>query len=306
MADNGLGSDVASRDFLEFSFGGRGYADQLSAAVSKTGAVAAITCKTRTLLNGMSVMWIEHSFAFMGGSLGCAEGEKITQGFEYATRNSLPVVLLCITGGARMQEGVLSLMQMAKVSVAVEAHRRAGLPFVSVLQDPTYGGVSASYAMQADVKIAVAHARIGFAGPDVILNTMFDQKQDAYDAACPDRFQSAEFVQERGGIDIVVSVEPGADGSPPSAGAMAEATETEVGRVLKILHGQDSSSMAHEQRAAEVIAKAGKHEHVEPDYTRSRDIARPQAQDMMASLFEDFVELKVIALDLDGCPNGLS
>lgn len=213
-----LFSDVAATDFLSFQFGPRGYTDQLKDAVAKTGDVCAITCSEK-MVGGVRVMWIRHNFAFLGGSLGCAEGERITRGFEHATEARIPVIVTCITGGARMQEGVLSLMQMAKVSVAVEAHRRAALPFISVLEDPTYGGVSASYAMQADVRIGVARARIGFAGPDVILNTMFEAKQGEFDKACPDRFQSAEFVQERGGLDIVVSAPPLSEGAePPTKG----------------------------------------------------------------------------------------
>jgi acetyl-CoA carboxylase beta subunit len=237
--------EVASQDFLDFQFGPRGYSDQLATAVQKTGALAAVTCSVRAIKDNCRVVWISHDFGFLGGSLGCAEGERIARAFEHATNLSLPVVVSCVTGGARMQEGVLSLMQMAKVSVCVEAHRRAGLPFITALKDPTYGaspasplafsprpypllppwrrarcapmlilglcscargagGVSASYAMQADVRIGIAKARIGFAGPDVILNTMFEQDQRAYDEACPERFQSAEFVQERGGLDIVL------------------------------------------------------------------------------------------------------
>ena len=103
-----------------------------------------------------------------------------------------------------MQEGTSSLMQMAKVSVAVEALRRDALPFVAVLSDPTYGGVSASYAMQADVKIAVEDARIGFAGPQVILNTMCDADQHVFDTKCPPDFQSASYVHTNGPIDVVL------------------------------------------------------------------------------------------------------
>ena len=116
-------------------------------------------------IDGVKIVWVQHDFGFLGGSLGCAEGEKITRSFEYAMKEKLPVCVQCRTGGARMQEGTSSLMQMAKVSVAVEAMHREGLPFIAVLNDPTYGGVSASYAMQADVKIALSNARIGFAGP---------------------------------------------------------------------------------------------------------------------------------------------
>ena len=187
-----LFGEVCSKDFLGFGFGGRSYGDQLLDAVKKTKQHCAVRVRVRSLApSGVAVVWVQHDFAFLGGSLGCAEGERVARAFELATERKLCVVVACRTGGARMQEGTLSLMQMAKVSVAVAAHRRAGLPFVSVLEDPTYGGVSASYAMQADVKVAVAGARIGFAGPGVILNTMFDMDEARYDAACPAEFQSA-------------------------------------------------------------------------------------------------------------------
>lgn len=156
-------------------------------------------------MDGVEAVWLKHDFGFFGGSLGCAEGEKITLGFEYATEHRLPVVVECRSGGARMQEGTLSLMQMAKVSVAVDALREAGLPFISVLADPTYGGVSASYAMQGDVKIGVtARARVGFAGPSVILNTVFGMDQAAYDKECPQGFQSAEWLLDQGQLDLVI------------------------------------------------------------------------------------------------------
>ena len=171
---------VSSSDFLSFAFGGRSYSDQLQAAVAKTGELCAVKVDERVIAaDGHShrIVFIQHDFRFMGGSLGCAEGEKIVRGFEHAQANGLPVVLLCQSGGARMQEGTLSLMQLAKVSVAVRAQAAAGLPFISLLIDPTYGGVSASYAMQADVRIGVKGARIGFAGPAVILNTMYEMDQ---------------------------------------------------------------------------------------------------------------------------------
>jgi len=273
--------EVASKDFLEFKFGERGYSDQLATAVQKTGNVAGVTCDVRKL-GGHYVMWIAHDFGFLGGSLGCAEGERIARGFEHATKAGIAVVVVCVTGGARMQEGVLSLMQMAKVSVCVEDHRRAGLPFISVLKDPTYGGVSASYAMQADVKIGIARARIGFAGPDVILNTMFDANQKAYDEACPDQFQSSEFVQERGGLDIVLDT--------------LDELNSCVTQILDVLCDQKaaketSGGDAQKAPIANVPPSADELS-MAPDYTRSRAIDRPQAQDMMTSVFDGFVELK--------------
>ena len=280
-------TDISSEDFLSFEFGGRSYKEQLAAAVGKTGDTAGVRCEERILGGGaIRVMWVKHNFGFLGGSLGCAEGERISLAFEHATAARLPVVVECMTGGARMQEGVLSLMQMAKVSVAVEAHRSHGLPFVSVLRDPTFGGVSASYAMQADVKIALGQARIGFAGPDVILNTMFEQDQAAYDEACPERFQSAEYVQEHGGVDIVV---PKAEG-PDADSVDAAALQARVAQVLGLLcdgAGGGASDDAVPRPSEEEMRAAAA-----PDYTRARHMSRPQAQDLMARAFDEFAELR--------------
>ena len=160
----GLFENVSSKDFLGFSFHGATYKDSLSRAVKRTGQLCALHVSERTV-GGIKVVWMKHNFGFLGGSLGCAEGEKLLLGFERGRRLGLPCVVECRSGGARMQEGTLSLMMLAKVSVAVRALADAGVPFISVLQDPTYGGVSASYAMQSDVRIGVRGARIGFAGP---------------------------------------------------------------------------------------------------------------------------------------------
>ena len=149
--------------------------------------------------------------------------QVIALGFDHAGRHGLPVVVECRSGGARMQEGTLSLMQLAKTSVCVEKHRRAGLPFISVLNDPTYGGVPASYAMQSDVRIGVSGARIGFAGPAVILNTMYEMDQANFDAECPSDFQSAEYLQAHGQLDMVV----------PSP----EDLEAAVADIVAVLHG---------------------------------------------------------------------
>ena len=172
-----LFEDIASTDFLSFQFESSKYSDSIQRAVQRTGKLCGVSCAIRTLTRpgtgeGIKVVWLKHDFRFLGGSLGCAEGEKLVLGFEYARSHGLPVVVECKSGGARMQEGTLSLMQLAKVSVAVAALRKAGLPYIALLVDPTYGGVSASYAMQADVRIGIEGARIGFAGPSVILDTM--------------------------------------------------------------------------------------------------------------------------------------
>ena len=189
-----------------------------------------------------------------------------------------------------MQEGTSSLMQMAKVAVAVQALHEAGLPFVAVLSDPTYGGVSASYAMQADVKIALSDARIGFAGPAVILNTMCEANQHKYDTDCPADFQSAAYVLDHGQIDMVLDT--------TGTGNAAE-TQTKVEQLVaqiafSLLHGrhgaqQPLSAVQVQGAAAEEPSLADKNQPF--NYTRARLIDRPQAQDVISQLFEDFVEL---------------
>lgn len=184
-----------------------------------------------------------------------------------------------------MQEGTLSLMQMAKVSVAVEALRREKVPFLSVLVDPTYGGVSASYAMQADVRLAVADARIGFAGPAVILNTMCEMDQARYDKACPARFQSAEYVLEHGQIDLVVD--------PAGAGLEQQpAIDQAVARLLSLLYPQGVKGAEGGALAALPVPAVEALGGASFDYTQSRKMDRLQCQDIMESVFEDFTELK--------------
>ena len=134
--------------------------------------------------------------AFMMGSMGCVVGEKITRIFEYAIEHSLPVIGYTISGGARMQEGILSLMQMAKTSGAVKKHSEAGLLYITVLTNPTTGGVTASFAMEGDIILSEPKALIGFAGPRVIEQTIGKK--------LPNGFQKAEFVLEKGFIDDIV------------------------------------------------------------------------------------------------------
>ena len=133
---------------------------------------------------------------FMMGSMGTVTGEKITRAFEYATENNLPIVVFTVSGGARMQEGILSLMQMAKTSAAIKRHSNKGLLYITVLTDPTTGGVTASFAMEGDIIISEPHALIGFAGPRVIEQTIRQK--------LPKDFQTAEFLIEKGFVDAVV------------------------------------------------------------------------------------------------------
>jgi acetyl-CoA carboxylase carboxyl transferase subunit beta len=181
-------------DPLGFSDGKR-YEDRIAAAQKNTESAEAVETGRGTL-EGRAVAYGSYNFAFMGGSMGSVVGEKITRLFERAMSAKLPVLLLQASGGARMQEGILSLMQMAKMVAALERLRAARLPFISVLRDPTTGGVAASCALLGDVNVAEPQALIGFAGPRVIQSTI-GQK-------LPEGFQRSEFLLAHGMIDLIV------------------------------------------------------------------------------------------------------
>jgi len=182
-------------DPLEFS-DGKPYGERVRATQQKTGACEAIEIG-RARLDERAVGYGCFVFAFMGGSMGSVVGEKVTRLFERAADERLPVVLLQSSGGARMQEGILSLMQMAKSVAALERLRAVGVPFVSVLLHPTTGGVAASFAFLGDVNVAETHALIGFAGPRVIENTIRQK--------LPKGFQRSEFLLDHGMVDLVCS-----------------------------------------------------------------------------------------------------
>ena len=172
-----------------------GYLEKVHHVCEQTGLDEAVRCGSGTIA-GMRVALAIMDSRFFMGSMGSVVGEKIARSVERATRESLPLVIFTASGGARMQEGIVSLMQMAKVSCALAAHGRAGLLYVSVLTDPTTGGVTASFAMQGDIVIAEPRALVGFAGQRVIRDTI---KQEL-----PEGFQSAEFALEHGLIDAIV------------------------------------------------------------------------------------------------------
>ncbi len=182
---------MRSADPLSFP----GYKDKLDKARRQSGESEAVICGRATLEQKPFCLFVMAQ-NFMMGSMGCAVGEKITLLFEYALEQRLPVVGFTVSGGARMQEGILSLMQMAKVSGAIRRFSDAGLLYVCVLTDPTTGGVTASFAMQADVTLAEPGALIGFAGPRVIEQTIRQK--------LPQGFQSAEFLLEKGFLDAIV------------------------------------------------------------------------------------------------------
>lgn len=172
-----------------------GYQEKLETVRVASGEEEAVVCGTAAIGTQKCCLFVMEPY-FMMGSMGSAVGEKITALFEYALEHRLPVVGFTVSGGARMQEGLLSLMQMAKTSAAVKRHSDAGLLYIAVLTDPTTGGVTASFAMEADVILAEPGATVGFAGARVIEQTTRK--------ALPQGFQKAEFVLEHGFVDSIV------------------------------------------------------------------------------------------------------
>lgn len=171
------------------------YVDRLKENKAKTDLEDSIINATGKL-EGMEVVTTLHDFTFMGGSLGMAAGDAIIKGFETAIEKNCPLILFAASGGARMQEGILSLMQLPRTTVAVEMLKEAGLPYIVVLTNPTTGGVSASYAMLGDIHIAEPGSVIGFAGARVIEQTIREK--------LPEGFQRAEYLLDHGMVDMVV------------------------------------------------------------------------------------------------------
>ena len=186
-----LDTGLISKDFLEFP----NYQEKLDRLRHDTGEDEAVVCGTGFIADNECAIFVMNSQFFMA-SMGSVVGEKITRLFEYATEHQLPVIGFTASGGARMQEGVISLMQMAKVSGAVKNHSNAGLLYITVLTDPTTGGVTASFAMQGDIILAEPKALVGFAGRRVVEQTTKSQ--------LPDNFQKAEFLLEHGFVDAIV------------------------------------------------------------------------------------------------------
>lgn len=185
--------EISSGDPLRFRDTKR-YRDRLKVYQSRVGTSDAVLC-AEGRLEELPVVICAMEYAFMGGSMGSVVGEKITIAAERALEKKIPLIVVSCSGGARMQEGILSLMQMAKISAALSRLHEAGLPYISVMTDPTTGGVTASYAMLGDLNIAEPRALIGFAGPRVIEQTIRQ--------TLPEGFQRAEFLLERGMVDRV-------------------------------------------------------------------------------------------------------
>jgi acetyl-CoA carboxylase carboxyl transferase subunit beta len=186
--------DLTSTDPLEFN-DTKPYRDRLQKTIAATGLKDAVIVATGRL-DGLPLVIAAMEYSFIGGSMGVVVGEKITRAIEMAVDRRQPVIVISCSGGARMMEGALSLMQMAKVSAALARLDRARLPFISLLTDPTTGGVTASFAMLGDMNIAEPKALIGFAGPRVIEQTIRQK--------LPDGFQRSEFLVEHGMLDLVV------------------------------------------------------------------------------------------------------
>ena len=172
------------------------YSDRLKKARAKTGDQDAMTIGVGQI-HGIDTVVLVQNFAFMGGSLGMAAGEGFITAAEHAISNNLPLVVFTAAGGERMQEGALSLMQMPRTTISVQKLREASLPYITVLCDPTTGGVTASYAMLGDIQLAEPDALICFAGPRVIEETIREK--------LPEGFQRSEFLEEKGMIDRVVN-----------------------------------------------------------------------------------------------------
>ncbi len=189
-----IGAEVLPVDTLKFQ-DSRKYSERLTASKKDTGEDDALIVMQGSVHN-LPLVAAAFEFTFMGGSMGSVVGERFVRGVQIATEQNMPFVCFAASGGARMQEGLLSLMQMAKTCGALTQLSQAGLPFISVLTDPTMGGVSASFAFMGDVVIAEPGALIGFAGARVIQQTVRE--------TLPDGFQRAEFLLEHGAVDMIV------------------------------------------------------------------------------------------------------
>ncbi|MDG2048047.1 MAG: acetyl-CoA carboxylase, carboxyltransferase subunit beta [Halioglobus sp.] len=187
-------SEIISEDRLKFKDKKR-YKDRLVSAQKATGEKDALVAM-QGALQGLSVIAVAFEFDFHGGSMGYAVGEKFTRAAHMALQNNIPFVCFSASGGARMQEALISLMQMAKTSAVIERMKLAGVPYISVMTDPIYGGVSASLALLGDINIAEPDARAGFAGPNIIEQTIRQK--------LPKGFQRSEFLLEHGAIDMIV------------------------------------------------------------------------------------------------------
>jgi acetyl-CoA carboxylase carboxyl transferase subunit beta len=189
-----IGKTIEPVDILKFK-DSKKYRDRLNAAQKETGETDALVAM-RGNLQQLPVVAVAFEFRFMGGSMGAVVGERFVRAADLALQEKRPLICFSASGGARMQEALFSLMQMAKTSAALARLSEAGVPYLSVLTDPTMGGVSASFAMLGDINIAEPRALIGFAGPRVIEQTVRE--------TLPEGFQRSEFLLEHGAIDVII------------------------------------------------------------------------------------------------------
>jgi acetyl-CoA carboxylase carboxyl transferase subunit beta len=189
-----IAENIKPVDTLKFK-DSKKYKDRISQAQKKTGEKDALLAMEGTI-NDLPVVAVSFDFSFMGGSMGSVVGEKFVRAAHVALEKKVPLICFSASGGARMQEGLLSLMQMAKTSAVLTQLSKAGIPFISILTDPTMGGVSASLAMLGDINVAEPKALIGFAGPRVIEQTVRE--------TLPEGFQRSEFLLEHGAVDMIV------------------------------------------------------------------------------------------------------
>ncbi|MDH5469733.1 MAG: acetyl-CoA carboxylase, carboxyltransferase subunit beta, partial [Gammaproteobacteria bacterium] len=189
-----IGATLEPVDVLKFK-DSKKYRDRLNAAQKATGEKDALIAMRGTL-KGLPVVAVAFEFRFMGGSMGAVVGERFVRAAELCLKEKRPLICFSASGGARMQEALFSLMQMAKTSAVLARMSEAGIPYISVLTDPTMGGVSASFAMLGDINIAEPKALIGFAGPRVIEQTVRE--------TLPEGFQRSEFLLEHGAIDMII------------------------------------------------------------------------------------------------------
>jgi len=276
---------LATRDPLDFP----GYADKLVKTQTETGMVDGLVTGKGTI-QGMPVYIGVMDASFFMGSMGTVIGEKLARMFERAADERLPVIIYTASGGARMQEGIFSLMQMAKVSAAVAKHGRKGLLYITVLTNPTTGGVTASFAMLGDVILAEPGALIGFAGPRVIEQTI-GQK-------LPDGFQKAEFLLEHGFVDKIVERDKQRD----TLGLLLK-LHSRSGLGPGIKSGEGAVSEEHRQEAQQSLQtnrpdEKGDRQPSQPDKLTpwekvklARMSIRPTGLDYIESVFDDFIEL---------------
>lgn len=229
----------------------RRYTDKLKENRSKTGAEDTIHAGVGKI-HGMDVTACVQDFKFMGGSLGMAAGEAIISSMEQAVQRKTPFIMFAASGGARMQEGILSLMQLPRTTVAVQMLREAGLPYIVVLTNPTTGGVSASYAMLGDIHIAEPGALIGFAGPRVIKQTIREN--------LPEGFQRSEYLLEHGMVDMVVP--------------RTEMKDT-IANILSILMQHKVEKTASEESAVEAEAEPEIVEQPAAAEAAEKSVAKP-------------------------------